>query len=344
VSVKGGEAPPYFLVADDIRKDDAMHEYAWLLHTDSTNVIDHSNNPVLISGHQSSMQVVFVNPQAINGLQLDSWPFAHGGEDPASTVLRARRTAVEPAFFVALLPANGTRPRPTIVSGPHGVTNASELTLLWGNIRDDAVFNPGRVQLSGAIGTNGRLAFVRSSASGPQEYLLADGSLLRFQNQTLLLLGDTATVILSGNTLHLSRQDVSFVAYGNFVDQVVGPDGPIPFIQEMGLVRSDLVTDALARETEMSPLPVLDVNTPNPFNAGTRLQYTLPRAGPVRVQIFDARGRLVRVLVDSVRPAGDAQVFWDGTDEQGGRQASGTYIVQLQTAGHTISRKVVLVR
>ena len=345
VSVKGAEAPPYFLVADDIRKDDAVHEYTWLLHTDSTNVLDHSANPVVITGEQSSLQVVFVNPQVSNGLRLGSSPFSHGGKDPGSTVLRARCTAVEPAFFVALLPiAAGSAP-PAITAGPHGTNNASELTLDWGTVRDDAVFNPDRTMLTGAIETNGRLAFVRSRDQVAQGYLLVDGNFLHFQGEAALLLGDTATAILSGETLYLSRQDVWFIAYGANVNQVLGPEGPIPFIEMDGEVRSELATDV--REPSATPEPeppTLDVNTPNPFNAGTEVRFTLPQAGSARVRVFDARGRLVRVLANADYSAGQARVFWDGTDAQGRRQASGAYIVQLESAGYETSRKIIVVR
>jgi hypothetical protein len=74
VWVKGAGAPPYCLIADDIRKDGAPHQYDWRLHTDSTNVVDHATNPVVISGAQSELQLFFAQPQAQQGLQFHSGP------------------------------------------------------------------------------------------------------------------------------------------------------------------------------------------------------------------------------------------------------------------------------
>jgi hypothetical protein len=346
LSVKGDGIPTYFLMADDIRKDDNPHEYAWLLHTDSTNVVDISSNPVVITGQQSSMDILFANPQRADGLLLDSWPFDHGGEDPGSITLRARCTAVEPGFFVALLPHTPSMQPPSIAAGVNGTADASDLMLIWGDVRDDAVFNPSRLRLAGDIGTNARLAFVRSDATAIRGYLVADGSLLTFQGENVLLLGEPATAVLSEGTLHLSRQDISFVAYGGNVDQVLGPEGPMAYVQDGETVRSDFVTDV---RDPVSPQPdrrpvVLEDSRPNPFRAGTQVRFTATQQGRVRVRVFDALGRLVCVLMDEVRPAGETRVFWDGTDLRGERQASGTYFVQVQSAGQVTTRKIVVLR
>ena len=76
----------------------------------------------------------------------------------------------------------------------------------------------------------------------------------------------------------------------------------------------------------------------------TNIKFDLPRAGHVRLDIFDVSGRLVRTLVDENRPAAVHTVMWDGTDNRGGRVASGAYYYRLQTGTQTATHKMLLVK
>jgi hypothetical protein len=102
--------------------------------------------------------------------------------------------------------------------------------------------------------------------------------------------------------------------------------------------------------TVAPPLPValelarLEPNVPNPFNPRTTLAYTLPEAGPVRLAIYDIRGRLVVELDQSYASAGRHVSQWDGHDGAGNEVASGTYLVRLETATNVATRPIALVR
>ena len=70
----------------------------------------------------------------------------------------------------------------------------------------------------------------------------------------------------------------------------------------------------------------------SPLGPRTRISYTVPAAEePVRLDIYDVAGRLVRVLVNGVQEPGVHQVEWDGTDASGVPVASGAYLYRLQT-------------
>jgi len=83
---------------------------------------------------------------------------------------------------------------------------------------------------------------------------------------------------------------------------------------------------------------------PNPFNPRTHLRFALHRDGAVRVEVFDLAGRLVRVLLDEVRPAGAVDLVWDGQDDAGRAAASGLYFARVTAGGETASLKMTLVR
>lgn len=83
---------------------------------------------------------------------------------------------------------------------------------------------------------------------------------------------------------------------------------------------------------------------PNPFNPSTTLRWDAPAAGLARISIFDARGAIVARPLEALRPAGSQSFAWQARDARGHTLPSGVYLVQLEQAGETRSRRVVLVR
>ena len=83
----------------------------------------------------------------------------------------------------------------------------------------------------------------------------------------------------------------------------------------------------------------LDTNYPNPFHTTTRISYTLSQGGPVRLRVFDIRGRLMRVLADHPHAPGIYTLVFDGSG-----LPSGAYLYRLETPAGTQTRRMVLVR
>ena len=88
----------------------------------------------------------------------------------------------------------------------------------------------------------------------------------------------------------------------------------------------------------------LEQNAPNPFRPSTAIAFTLGRPGPVKLDVVDVRGRLVRRLAEGTRPAGRHRIVWDGRDESGRRAAAGVYFCRLAADGTTESRRMVRLR
>jgi len=85
-------------------------------------------------------------------------------------------------------------------------------------------------------------------------------------------------------------------------------------------------------------------NVPNPFNPQTALSFSLTRSGPVLLEVFDLRGRLVRTLLDTDLTVGTHTVVWNGRDQTGRSVSSGTYLCRLRAADQVQQRKMQLVR
>jgi hypothetical protein len=84
--------------------------------------------------------------------------------------------------------------------------------------------------------------------------------------------------------------------------------------------------------------------SPNPFVDETRVHFSLPERGRVRVEVFNSQGRKVRSLYRGVMEAGPQVLGWDGADDEGHPTAAGVYFVMLHAGDHVRSMKLTLVR
>jgi hypothetical protein len=98
-------------------------------------------------------------------------------------------------------------------------------------------------------------------------------------------------------------------------------------------------------ETPKAPAAsYLAQNFPNPFNPTTKISFGLAAPADVSLRIYDAAGRLVRVLAEGARPAGNYSELWDGRDSGGRAVASGIYFYRLGAGSFTQTRKMILLR
>ncbi|HMB71163.1 MAG TPA: FlgD immunoglobulin-like domain containing protein, partial [bacterium] len=86
---------------------------------------------------------------------------------------------------------------------------------------------------------------------------------------------------------------------------------------------------------------VLFAARPNPFSNRTDIHFTLSNRSPVRLDVFDVGGRLVRTLVDEPRDAGEHRASWDGRSATGAPVSAGVYFYRLNTDDLSETRKIV---
>ncbi len=85
-------------------------------------------------------------------------------------------------------------------------------------------------------------------------------------------------------------------------------------------------------------------NYPNPFNPSTTIRYGLDAPAHVTLSIYDAAGRLVRVLVNDFRARDQYEIQWDGRNGAGWDAASGIYFYRLETGTYDVTKKMILLR
>ncbi|MCS6989206.1 MAG: T9SS type A sorting domain-containing protein [Chloroherpetonaceae bacterium] len=100
--------------------------------------------------------------------------------------------------------------------------------------------------------------------------------------------------------------------------------------------------NSLVSAPKQTPKPksfMLAQNYPNPFNPSTTIEYRLPSASDVTLEVFDALGRKVRTLVNERQGAGTHQVHFNAAG-----LASGTYFYKLRAGDNVETRKMLLVK
>jgi hypothetical protein len=141
-------------------------------------------------------------------------------------------------------------------------------------------------------------------------------------------------------------------------------DGPVSG-HEAAKTIADLINNNLMLGAGMVPLSTENIsykgaggvtaislcqNQPNPFRGTTVIEYALPRAGDIRLTVFDVSGRAIRTLADGAVPAGRHSMLWDGRDGTRARVAAGVYICRLEVkedgdrAARSYDRKMIVLR
>ncbi len=88
----------------------------------------------------------------------------------------------------------------------------------------------------------------------------------------------------------------------------------------------------------------LSQNWPNPFNPSTTIRFGLNSPGPVQLRVYDARGALIRTLVDERMGEGAHEAVWNGNDSAGRPVSSGVYFYRMTAGEQSLTRKMILLR
>ncbi|NQT27469.1 PKD domain-containing protein [candidate division KSB1 bacterium] len=83
----------------------------------------------------------------------------------------------------------------------------------------------------------------------------------------------------------------------------------------------------------------LSQNYPNPFNPTTSIWYSLKEDGPVRLMLYDLRGREILQLVNEIQEAGWHEIKLGGTD-----LSSGIYLYKLESTNEILTRKLTILK
>lgn len=183
-----------------------------------------------------------------------------------------------------------------------------------------------------AVGPFGNLFDVRAFSSGPMTYQWK-------HNGVPVVDGDAASgaTLAGAQTAGLVILNATAAEAGEYQCMVANAFGPVS--SEIGHLT--LGTTAVGPS---APGAVRFVAGPNPARGASALQFTLPAAGNVRLDVFDLSGRRMATLEDGPLGPGVHVDTWDLRDASGTRVAPGLYLARLSASGVNEVRRVIVVR
>jgi spore coat protein CotH/photosystem II stability/assembly factor-like uncharacterized protein len=196
-----------------------------------------------------------------------------------------------------------------------------------------------------AAGDSGRVFSYLSGSSWqpiPTPGAMTLRAVARLDNEDLYAAGDAGAIWFSddnGATWHAQYSADSHDLYALcFTDSArgyaAGSGGTV-----LGTTSPGTVTGVRDDGTTAPAAFRLAQNYPNPFNPETRIEFQLPKEGPVSLVVYDLLGREVATLVDDVLQAGAHRVAWNAS-----RFSSGVYFYRLHAGALTETRKLLLMR
>jgi hypothetical protein len=258
------------------------------------------------------------------------------------------------SFFHDAMTPGGLLTVPTgtafIITGDLNLVGFREqlVTLLTGDIMNNVAYGPDfapdwdGTSLSDVVSrqTQARFSYTWRSDTSPYapgriDYFIYNDSAIHVDNHFIVYTPEMSPDQLA--LYGLQANDVPFVT------------DHLPHVADFRAVRTSDVAGGAGRGGDTVHILAGSI----PSRGTVRFAVQLDVAARLRVELFDVRGNLVRVLERSdARPyaAGLHEFQWDGQSDGGRRVASGTYVVRVTaaptagTGATAASRKVLLIR
>lgn len=88
----------------------------------------------------------------------------------------------------------------------------------------------------------------------------------------------------------------------------------------------------------------LGQNHPNPFNPSTEINFALPVASEVTLEVYNIAGQKVSTVANGFFEAGEHSVIWNSQSDNGQPLASGVYFYRLKAGAFTDTKKMILMK
>lgn len=179
-------------------------------------------------------------------------------------------------------------------------------------------------------------------ASNGREFLLAGIAGVEDNNFLLLDVSDDTNPVVIAETGSIGLGENSFRTAGVSIDS----ENQIAYVLATNVaVAAYDISDALQISVSIehdSTTPqafVLQQNYPNPFNPTTNIEFSLPNAEHVQLNVYNMLGQQVATVVNEVRGAGSHTVRFDASG-----LGSGVYIYRLQAGENIANMRMTLVK
>jgi hypothetical protein len=145
-----------------------------------------------------------------------------------------------------------------------------------------------------------------------------------------------------GANLNHYRNELMAVVFENMIYVFGGKDRHGQTVSS--IERLDPVTHIESHSEIQVTSFQLNDNYPDPFNAGTVIEFDVAHASELQLDIYSITGQHINNLAKAYYQPGHYKIHWDATDEYHTSVASGIYIYRLQTPNYMQSKKMILIR
>ncbi len=200
------------------------------------------------------------------------------------------------------------------------IDNKEIVSLAWDDLQFDTPELPPSPLGQGYTGGKSFLQYYIHRNYTGNDYIIIDSTMQNSYRDSLVLPGRTYRYYITagaGDLLSLGSDTVSILVQ------------PVT---------------ALENAADIPDRFALFQNYPNPFNPETTIRYQIPVREHVRLRIFDINGRLVNTLVDHTQPPGRYSVRWASENSNGGKVASGIYLVHIEAGRFTAVQKIIILK
>ena len=128
------------------------------------------------------------------------------------------------------------------------------------------------------------------------------------------------------------------------MDVVISSNDPLTPLKRVPVSMSIHPVSVIKSASKIPDRFMLSQNYPNPFNPSTKINFSLNQTSNVSVKIYDARGALVKTLIDGSKNSGSYDLTWDGTNNSGARLATGVYFYELKSDNNQLVKKMLLLK
>lgn len=165
--------------------------------------------------------------------------------------------------------------------------------------------------------TSGAIAWAKSASGKSADNL---NSLAVYDRQCLYITGTSVSKTISFDNLQL---------------QLAESGAQDLFLAKLNLGESSLISDKTISANDY----LLYQNYPNPFNPSTTIEFSMPVAGRVTVDVFNSVGQKVAELVNAEQSAGAHKIIWDAQSF-----SSGIYFCELRSDKFRVVKKLMLLK
>jgi len=346
--VHDGDIPPYFVLLDDVKKDETTRAYQWRMHTDGANPIDLSPASIRIDGKRGTMEVDVCHPAA-NALARATEPFDNQSVDPDTHVLTLTQQGERGIFALVLRPAGVSTPTPAVhtasypwggtevIAWPGGITD-----ILLAHADSDTVEATVTLPDGSAfpIRTDARILYLRTNGATSVHGVFARTTMCDAGGIAMLRVRDgAATVALAGSGAYVDRSNARLTMYAPVAHSLQAADTLLRFERQGEFI----VYPATARIYSASATPVLRVY-PLPARHSATIVVESNDDAVLTIDVYDVAGRRVRKLWNGPVSRGSTPIRFDGRDDLAHPLSSGIYFARARAGDRSTTARIVWLR